>query len=229
MIDFAYKDIKSVKDLFTNYSQARIKMALGWREAREIAKMTLHITYPREADSIAAVWDYFQGNREVEPPVCQCPPASGLRWHEMPVTWAHNSFQQDLPSTARLIRECFAEITAVCGLKVQENNDGNANIVIRHGRLDGRGRTLGITYMPVSGTRMAACGEMCGDIVIDKDEIWSEGYLKTVLMHEILHALGLRHSSNRASIMYFQYQGVRGLGKPDIEELNVKYPMGVPA
>jgi len=227
MKDFEYKDIKSVEDLFRNYTPTRIRFMLRFREPREIARLALNRTFRRDSQAIAALIDYF--NREdipeTEPPECNCEPANGLRWDNLPVSWSYSPFRQDIPNTARLIRENWAQIEAVCGFKAVETAEVTANIAINNAPLDGRGGTLGQAYQPASGERMAACGRMCGDITIDSDEIWTEEYLKTVLLHEQLHAIGLAHSNDRRSIMYPRYQGPRGLHDVDIAELLRRYPL----
>lgn len=225
MKDFSYKDIDSVESIFTTLSEIRLRRLLTYREASEIAKVALGRTIRYERDAVKAVVQYFNAP-ELEPaePQCNCPPANGLRWQNMPVTWAYSAYQQDLRTTAQMIREIFREIEAVCSLKTQETADAHCNICITNGRLDGRGGTLGVAYQPARGERMSACGPMCGNIIIDKDEIWTPEYLKTVLMHEILHAVGLPHSNSRDSIMFPRYQGPQGLDPETIAELQRRYP-----
>ena len=225
MKDFEYKDIPSVEELFTNLSEIRIRRALAYREAQEIAKLALNRTIWYERDAVKAVTKYFRASDPATPPPeCVCPPANGLRWQEQPVSWSYAAYQQDLPQTAQLIRANWREIEAVCSFRSKETSEANCQICISNGTLDGRGGTLGVAYQPVSGDRMAACGPMCGNIVIDKDEIWTAEYLKTVLLHEQLHAIGLPHSSTQNSIMYSRYLGPRGLDTETIAELKKRYP-----
>lgn len=231
MKDFSYKDIESVELLFQQFSPRRIRRMLGYREPREIARIALGRVFRRDSLALSALKAYFTqvDTPETEPPTCRCEPANDLRWQSQPVTWSYNPFRQDLSNTVDLIRQNWAEIEAVCGIKFEENAEADAQIVIRNAPLDGRHGTLGQAYQPSRGDRMSACGRMCGDITIDSDEVWFEEYLKTVLMHEQLHAIGLRHSTNRASIMYPAYTGPRGLHRSDIEELTKRYPLEVPA
>lgn len=229
MKDFEYKDIKSVEKLFTCFEPARIKRALGYREAREIARLALNKTFSRvrEAEAIAAVYDYFNSPEpETKPPECICPAASGTRWHDQPVTWAYSAYNQDIPNTAGLIRANWLEIQRHCNLEVIETAEANCNICITNEALDGRGGTLGIAYIPASGDRMSACGPMCGNIIIDKDEIWTPDFLQTVLLHEMIHAVGIPHNvTDRSSVMYPAYQGPRlTLDQWTINELKKRYP-----
>lgn len=225
MKDFSFKDIDSVEQIFTTLSEVRLRRLLAYREAQEIAKIALHRTIRYEGDAVKEVVKYFSAP-EVEPaePQCNCPSANGLRWQTSPVTWAYSAFRQDLPQTASLIRANWKEIEAVCGIKMRETAQANCNICITNEPLDGRGGTLGVAYQPASGDRMAGCGPMCGNIIIDTDEIWTRDYLKTVLLHEQLHAIGLPHSNDRDSIMYARYLGPRGLDEGTIKELKRRYP-----
>lgn len=225
MKDFEYKDIESVETLFTTLSEIRIRRALTYREASEIAKLALNRTIRYERDAVKEVTKYFHSQDPATPPAqCNCEPANGLRWQELPVTWSYSSFQQDLPNTASLIRQNWKEIEAVCSFRAKETAQAACQICISNDTLDGRGGTLGVAYQPVSGDRMAACGPMCGNIIIDKDEIWTTDYLKTVLLHEQLHAIGLPHSRNQNSVMYSRYLGPRGLDAETIAELQRRYP-----
>ena len=225
MKDFSFEDLASVELLFT-LPEVYIRRALTYPQAQRIARLALNETHRYEGEAVRAVKAYFEddGVEETPPPVCECPPANGLRWHHTPVTWSYNSFRQSIPAV-HLIRQCIAEIEQVCSIRFKETGEAECNICITNEPLDGRGGTLGITYVPVSGDRMSACGPMCGNIVIDTGEFFTEGYLKTVLMHELLHAIGRPHSNDRMSIMYPSYLGVRGLGESDIRALRESYPL----
>lgn len=227
MKDFTYKDIVSVSELF-ELSDFRIKRALGYREVQEISKLALNKTIRSEAEAVKHLKKYFQDDSIAESPEpeCLCGPANGLRWEQPVVTWAYNAYNQDIPNTVRLIRENWKAIQAVCGIRFGEGRyRDEVNIVISNEVLDGRGGTLGVAYQPSSGDRMSACGPMCGNVIIDKSEMWTPEFLKTVLLHEQLHALGLSHSSNRNSIMYSRYAGPRELDPETINELLQRYPL----
>lgn len=228
MKDFQFEDLESVEHLF-QLPEIYIRRALTWPQAQQIARLALGVNIRYEADAVKAVKEYFETEEipPTEPPTCNCPPANGTRWHELPVTWSYDSRNQVIP-TAHLIRQCVAEIEAVCGIKFREGNGSNCNICITNEAIDGQGGTVGITYVPASGDRMSACGPMCGNIVIDHAERFTSAYLKTVMMHELLHAVGIPHNiTDRSSIMFPQYLGPRGLGDWDIAELLRRYPMNM--
>ena len=227
MKDFQYGDIESVQDLFVNYTERRIRYMLRYREPREIARLALNKTFRWESEAITALKEYFEDEEVAAPtpPTCDCPPANGLRWDTMPVRWAYNPHRQDLPNSVHLIRENWKAIEEVCGFKAFETAEANANIVITNEPLDGRGGTLGQAYQPSSGQRMAACGPMCGNIIIDSGEIWTRDFYQTVMLHEQLHAIGLPHSKDRESVMYPSYDGPKTLSSGDIAELLRRYPL----
>lgn len=227
MKDFQYKDIQSVQKLFQCLPLARIKRTLGYREMLEVGRLALNQSFRTREQALRNVFNYFNSETPPPPaPECNCPAASGTRWHNFPVTWSYSAYEQDIPNTADLIRENWKTIQAVCSLTVEETNDATCNICINNDQLDGRGGTLGIAYIPASGDRMAACGRTCGNIVIDKDEIWTVGFLQTVLLHEMLHAVGIPHAPSRSSIMYPRYLGVRlELDTWTVQQLQSRYPL----
>ena len=231
MKDFKYKDIESVEKLFQCFTPSRIRKTLGYRESLEIARIALNKSFRRESDAVKALFNYFNSDDlPPEPPMCDCKPANGLRWQHSPVTWAYSGYQQDIPNTAHLIRANWKILQAVCSLQVQETNYANCNICITNGSLDGKGGTLGVAYQPASGQRMSACGEMCGNIIIDKDEVWTPEYLQTVLLHEMIHAVGISHAPIRGSVMYPSYLGVNlELDPWTIEQLQQRHPLTTPA
>lgn len=74
---------------------------------------------------------------------------------------------------------------------------------------------------------------IAGDVHFDDDETWSTQTqstsaqpidLRTVAAHEIGHALGLRHSTDRSALMYEFYSGShRFLSADDIAGIQAKY------
>lgn len=127
-----------------------------------------------------------------------------------------------------IIQQVVAEVMSHCGVVLEfVARAEDSHIAISNGALDGLGGTLGQAYVPRSGDDMAACGPMCGDITIDTAERWTVAYFRTVFMHELLHALGVPHNTDRRSIMYFQYIGPRGLHELDIQELVTRHPLRV--
>ena len=217
----AYKDIADVEFIFKNLTHHRLRKLLNWSEAQDISDMVVGRRFRTEGAAIQAVLDHYLTD---EVPECNCPPANGRRWHISPVKYYYDNTGEQF-NYLSIIFEIFSEIMAVCGINVQRVlSREEANIVIDNGFIDGEGGTLGVTYVPASGEDMAACGPMCGNIRIDIEGNFTRPYLKTVMTHEILHALGIAHNADRRSIMYFQYLGPRGLHQIDIDDLLRRYP-----
>lgn len=217
-----YKDVDDLESLFQMLTPERLRRVFLWRESLELGSEILGENFRSEREAIDALHTYY--NQPEEPKECNCPPANGTRWMVSPVL-IHYVAAGEQFSYLPLIQQAVNEVMTACGISIEFTRDVNAaHIVIRNDALDGRGGTLGQAYLPVSGDDMAACGPMCGDITIDTAENWTTTYFKTVFLHELLHALGISHNTDRRSIMYFQYQGPRGLHAIDIAELVRRYP-----
>jgi len=217
-----YKDIEHIETVFQCLPEVRLRRVFTYAESIDLAKQLVGQTYKTEREAIAALFKYF--NEPENPKECNCPPANGTRWMVSPVL-VHYVPQGEQFSYLPLIQEALSEVMAVCGVVLSMTDDiTEAHIVISNGEIDGRNGTLGQAYVPVSGDDMAACGRMCGDILIDESENWSRSYFKTVFLHELLHALGIPHNTDRRSIMYSKYQGPRNLHRIDIASLLKRYP-----
>lgn len=220
-----FKDIDDIESLFQMLSPERLRRAFLWRESLELATEVLGQTFRSEREAIEALHTFY--NEPEEPKECNCPPANGTRWTVSPVLLHYTPAGEQFPYLP-IITEVVREIEAVCGIDMQFTaSAASAHIEISNGPLDGEGGTLGQAYVPVSGDAMEACGRMCGNIKIDTAEEWTRAFFKTVFMHELLHALGIPHNTDRRSIMYFQYLGPRGLHPIDIAELVRRYPLRV--
>jgi len=93
--------------------------------------------------------------------------------------------------------------------------EGRPMILIKEADLSGT--KVGFGYFP-------AVGSMTKGLEFDTSErIWTKGLLYKVALHELGHCLGLRHSSNRSSIMYRSITSVCRLAWFDIDNLNELY------
>lgn len=217
-----YKDIKDVELAFQALPEARLRRMFSYRESLELAKQILETNYRTERQAITALYNYF--NDPEDPKECNCSPANGTRWMVSPVLIHYNAVGEQFPYLP-LIKEAMAEVMAACGVVLVLTSDASkAHIEITNEVLDGLGGTLGQAYVPVSGDDMAACGRMCGNILIDIAERWTRSYFRTVFLHELLHALGIPHNPDRRSLMYPSYLGPKGLHELDKTELLRRYP-----
>lgn len=82
------------------------------------------------------------------------------------------------------------------------------------GKFDGPGGILAHAQLPPHAS-----------ICVDQAEKWTENQLCAVMMHEMGHTLGLLHSKDENSIMYFQYSDDRkNFTTQDKQDLYTLYP-----
>lgn len=125
-----------------------------------------------------------------------------------------------------IVRDAFNAWEAVCGIRAQEVQSSNANIILNVGRgrrmdFDGPGHTLAWCQMP--------CGNVSQILLrMDLDENWAEtenGILAgNVLKHEIGHAWGIFHIEGPKALMnpYYDRNVSDPLG-PDIAQAVARY------
>lgn len=94
-------------------------------------------------------------------------------------------------------------VPANLNIKFEKRDD--QHVVARHKMFDGPGQVL-------------AHATLNGNIIcVDDDEPWTRSFLKTVLIHEIFHSLGMHHSNFNDSIMYFRYNA--NVNKPTARDV----------
>lgn len=119
------------------------------------------------------------------------------------------------------------QISAVCGLSFRRVASSTANIVARSGagqseQLDGRGGTLGYSYLP--------CGMGPNGVVqqrYDEAEQWTYSMALAVMTHELCHGVGLPHLSNGSLMAPYYNAAITKPQAADIAELQKRY--GPPA
>ena len=170
------------------------------------------------------------------------PAASRLRWTKADlgqvVTWSVNFNNSRLPfSDADLLlksEEQFARISCACGIIFQfvPGINPTTDIEIFFEEVDGPGQTLAFVFQPSTGNNMSACG-VCGPVHVDEEENFSLTDYGNVLLHELGHSVGLSHTnqigvptgSNVMDPTYSFGSPEFELGKSDLEQLRLRYPL----
>lgn len=104
-------------------------------------------------------------------------------------------------------------------LSMENDVDGVLNVHISYSddenkRLDGVGGVLGFAILPPNM-----------GIYIDAAEKWNDVKFYRVMKHELGHSLGLHHSLDKESIMYFELlQKITDFTNKDYENLYTLYP-----
>lgn len=166
---------------------------------------------------------------------CDFVQPEGLRWLKPEVSigiavieWGENTRKIIWELAQRAANEWMDQIEGHLRLNLVDlgetiNVTKQADIVVTAANIDGQGNTLGMTYQPTQGDSMEVCG-LCGDIVMDKHERWTQQYFFAVFKHELGHAIGLDHSPINGNLMWPSYTGSSVLGPWDIEQANLRYP-----
>uniref|UniRef100_A0A3Q2WFL7 Matrix metallopeptidase 20b (enamelysin) n=1 Tax=Haplochromis burtoni TaxID=8153 RepID=A0A3Q2WFL7_HAPBU len=156
----------------------------------------------------------------------------GTRWNKNVITYSIGRYTRDLPRSTvdSLIESAFSVWARASSLTFVRSNTRSADIMVEfasyaHGDLfpfDGPGRTLAHAFGPGSG--------IGGDTHFDDAERWTAGEtgfnLFVVAAHEFGHALGLKHSRNRESLMFPNYKPFRSanlLSSEDVASIKALY------
>jgi hypothetical protein len=164
--------------------------------------------------------------------------ASGGKWPSNQLTYKFVSGTGDLPEETereilRQALDAWAEVTPLTFTEVSGSAD--AAILISwvtgdHGDgspFDGPGHVLAHAFFPPPVNPHPG---IAGDMHFDEAETWATTHgggnidLLSVAIHELGHALGLRHSSVSEAIMFPTYSGVkRTLASDDIQGIQSIY------
>lgn len=164
---------------------------------------------------------------------------SGGKWDRDKLFYQFINGTNDLPGDSErdIVRQAFDVWAAVIPLTFTEfSGSGVAEFLIswvtgEHGDgnpFDGPGHTLAHAYFPPPINPHPG---LAGDVHFDDAETWATSHgggnidLLSVAIHELGHALGLRHSNVPEAIMYPTYSGIkRDLANDDITGIQSIYP-----
>ncbi|TDH15074.1 hypothetical protein EPR50_G00027860 [Perca flavescens] len=156
----------------------------------------------------------------------------GTRWNKNVITYSIGRYTRDLPRNTvdSLVESAFSVWARASSLTFVRSHTRNADIMVEfvtkeHGDFypfDGPRGTLAHAFGPGLGVG--------GDTHFDDDEYWTAGgtgfNLFVVAAHEFGHALGLKHSRNRESLMYPTYKSSSSanlLSIEDVANINALY------
>uniref|UniRef100_A0A8D0CV29 Matrix metallopeptidase 20b (enamelysin) n=1 Tax=Sander lucioperca TaxID=283035 RepID=A0A8D0CV29_SANLU len=156
----------------------------------------------------------------------------GTRWNKNVITYSIGRYTRDLPRNTvdSLVESAFSVWARASSLTFVRSHTRNADIMVEfltneHGDFypfDGPRGTLAHAFGPGLGVG--------GDTHFDDDEHWTAGgtgaELNHTAAHEFGHALGLKHSRNRESLMYPTYKSSSSanlLSIEDVANINALY------
>lgn len=188
---------------------------------------------------------YYLRNRNAQMKVGRTSSGTVGKWNHSSITWSvvryESPVNQQSPTFVKavsLIREAFnLWEKAVPNLRFYEltgyREQANIQIRMTDQGFKERTRALGYSLFPVTNTPSD------GDIYLNKNVLWwidygfpaeeREDFMSTVL-HEIGHALGLKHSPNQIDLMYpYNLNLFRHLPRNDARRANSLYAEKLPS
>lgn len=203
------------------------------------------IEYQKDADiPVTGKYDLATAD-DMNKPCCSVPDrrateafeTAATKWPYFNLTYRFDNFCEELSAAdcRRVIAAAFAKWSAVTPLVFRETS-GPGAVDIRIGwyrrdhqdgsPFDGMGEIVDGRFRNVLAHAFSPPpigSDLAGDVHFDEDENWNISLLEQVALHEIGHAIGLKHSDVRTAVMYFQNNGQSNLQPDDIEGIQSVY------
>lgn len=164
--------------------------------------------------------------------ICECPNASSLRWKEANVDgfvipyYIDNSYS---PEQKIMIRKAFADIQAIACIDFEESSTPDTRINFRTEVIDLETLAQAEFYQAVQDPDCIIQANIIKNSQYDADFTADLGYFYAVMLHEIIHALGVdAHSLNPIDVMYSSINNVTYVtefGPWDLTEIFARYCM----
>jgi hypothetical protein len=163
--------------------------------------------------------------------------AAATKWPHFNLTYRFDNFCEELSAAdcRRVIAAAFAKWSAVTPLVFREiSGPGAVDIRIGWYRrdhqdgfpFDGAGGVVNGEFRNVLAHAFSPPpigSDLAGDVHFDEDETWSIALLENVALHEIGHAIGLRHSNVDTAVMFRRANGQTNLQPDDIAGIQSVY------
>lgn len=213
-----YKKIPDIRPVFDAVpDDDRLAKLFYYTETLDLCRLVglQHNRRLREPLLIGAIREKLQD--DVQVPTCNCGIGEGLRWlvadQGRDVTYGlHSSLRSLSFDAVSYTHEGMGFVSALGKrLNLVPITQGVPNIIVEAAPYDGPGRTLGVTLYFENGNDDLYIGhnqQPSVRIVIDTAEQWTVDYFRTVMRHEILHAVGLAHSPEFRDLMWPSYTGI---------------------